>query len=128
MLRPGSRGPCATYAATDQEVRIVTLLLPQYPGSRRVVPQWVTTAEVDNLRRLLHQDEFWVVRARWDRWLRLGERRDTVAIDELPRDDRLAALAWLRQQRHVLHDTVVGGKPAPAGWLSGLPLWQGMTR
>lgn len=101
-------------------------MLPQFPGSRRVVPLAVTGTEVEHLRALLEQDEVWVLRARWVWWLRHGERADTVPISSMLRADRIAACAWLRQQRHVLHETVEGGRRAPDGWIEGLPLYRGL--
>lgn len=92
------------------------------PGSRRVVPLVVSPQHVEHLRELLEQDTFWVGRARWVRWLEKGDHADTTDIDEMPHDDRLAACAWLSQQRHVLHETVEGGSRAPEGWLESLPL------
>lgn len=83
----------------------------------------ITTTETDHLRALLEQDEAWVLRARWVRWLREGQVSDTVAISSMPHDDRIAACAWLRQQRHVLHDTVTGGLRAPDGWIEERPLY-----
>lgn len=86
----------------------------------------ISRTEVDHLRRLLEQDEVWVGRARWVRWLKQGQGSDTMLIDEMIRDDRIAACAWLRQQRHVLHDTIEGGR-APEGWIEGLPLYRGLS-
>lgn len=79
-----------------------------------------------HLRDLLEQREVWVTRARWPRWLDSGEHDDTTPIDGMVHDDRLAACAWLRQQRHVLHDTVAGGGPAPDGWIEDRPLYRAL--
>ncbi len=94
------------------------------PGSRRVVPLSPTPDQVKHLTTLLQQDQFWVYRARWARWLRDGDPADTIAIERMPRDARLAARAWLLQQRHVLHLTVTGDpdRKAPNGWAEALPL------
>lgn len=85
----------------------------------------ISQTEIVHLRRLLEQDEVWVGRARWVRWLRNGQESDTMAIDDMLHDDRIAACAWLRQQRHALHDTVEDGR-APKGWIEGLPLYRGL--
>lgn len=86
----------------------------------------VTRTETEHLHELLGQDEVWVGRARWVRWLENGQRSDTTPIDAMHRDDRIAACAWLRQQRHAIHATVEGGRRAPNGWVEGLPLYQGL--
>lgn len=86
----------------------------------------ITDTEVEHLRAILEQDEVWVLRARWVRWLRFGEQADTVPIPSMLHDDRIAACSWLRQQRHVLHDTVEGGRRAPDGWIADLPLYGGL--
>lgn len=106
----------------------IALLQPQIPGSRRVVPLLADEPVVDHLRQLLRQDEAWVSRARWDRWLGTGELEDTVSIDSMGADDRLAARAWLRQQRHVLHAALGGdGERAPEGWIEDLPLYRALS-
>ena len=101
-------------------------MLPQIPGSRRVIPLVITEDERTHLRSLLEQDEVWVGRARWPRWLRHGQQNDTMPIDEMRHDDRIAACAWLRQQRHSLYETVEAGSRAPAGWIEDLPLYKGL--
>ncbi len=101
-------------------------MLPQIPGSRRVIPLVISQTETEHLRRLLEQDEAWVGRARWVRWLEDGQLSDTMPIDDMEHDDRIAACAWLRQQRHALHGTVEGGRRAPDGWVEDLPLYRGL--
>lgn len=101
-------------------------MLPQFPGARRVIPLVITDTETKHLQQLLEQDRAWVVRARWVRWLREGQASHTIPISRMNRDDRIAACAWLRQQRHALHDTVHGGRRAPDGWVTSLPLYQGL--
>ena len=102
-------------------------MLPQFPGSRRVVPLVVDEDQVQHLRDLLDQDEVWVGRARWGRWLHVGDHADTMRIEDMVHDDRIAACAWLRQQRHVLHDTIKGSSPAPDGWIEQQPLYRGLS-
>lgn len=107
----------------------ISLLQPQIPGSRRVVPALAGPTVVEHLASLLDQDEVWVSRARWQRWLTTGRDEDTVPIESMAPDDRLAARAWLRQQRHVLHAALVGeGDRAPQGWIEGQPLFQALDR
>ena len=101
-------------------------MLPQFPGSRRVIPLVITETETVHLRELLEQGERWVGRARWVRWLREGQRTDTMPIESMLHDDRIAACAWLRQQRHELYDTVDGGQRAPEGWIEERPLYKGL--
>ena len=92
-----------------------------------MIPLVITDTETTHLQQLLEQDRAWVVRARWVRWLREGQPSDTVPIDSLVHDDRIAACAWLRQQRHTLHQTIHGsGLRAPDGWVTDLPLYQGL--
>lgn len=86
----------------------------------------ITEEETKHLRHLLEQGEVWVVRARWARWLRDANDEDTCPIDEMLRDDRIAACSWLRQQRHYLHDTIHGSSRAPDGWVEDLPLYRGL--
>lgn len=49
-----------------------------------------------------------------------------MPIEEMLPDDRIAAQAWLRQQRHALYSTIHGGERAPRGWVAGLPLYRGL--
>lgn len=88
----------------------------------------INQEQIGHLLELLQQDEVWVGRARWLRWLDTGDRADTMAISALVLDDRIAACAWLRQQRHVLHATVEGGERAPEGWVRAQPLYQALER
>lgn len=98
---------------------------PTTPGSRRTVPHYPRPGVVDQLRRLV-AGRRWVLRPAWDRYL-AGEDDVLVPIDHLTRDQRLAAIAWLRQQRHRLYATLEGGEAAPAGWLADLPLYQALN-
>ncbi len=99
-----------------------------------MIPLIVTEDERGNLLRILEQGDRWVVRARWVRWLRAGDLSDSVAIADMSRDGRFAARAWLMQQRHGLHATVVGGgngvdgSRAPDGWAETLPLTVALSR
>lgn len=99
---------------------------PTMPGSRRVVPLFPTDAQVDHLRRLLKQSESWVLRPRWQRYLDGGEERHLTPISTLSRDQRIAARAWLRQQRHRIHEVLEGGATAPDEWLEALELYQAL--
>lgn len=87
----------------------------------------ITETQVEHLRELLEQGDRWVGRARWVRWLDHGDEDDTTPIKALPHDDRIAACSWLRQQRHVLYDTVEGGHHAPDGWIEDRPLYRGLS-
>ncbi len=60
-------------------------------------------------------------------WLATGDDEHTVPIRSMTGDDRLAARAWLRQQRHVLHRTLVGEcVRAPEGWIEDRPLYRAL--
>lgn len=92
-----------------------------------MIPLVITDIETKHLQQLLEQDEVWVVRARWVRWLREAQLSDTVPISTMRRDERIAARSWLRQQRHYLHATIHGGLRAPIGWVESMPLYRGLT-
>ena len=95
---------------------------PSMPSSRRAVPAHLTDAQRDRLRFLLHDPDTWVLRPGWERFLLHGEYATLIATDSLSADHRIAALAWLRQQRHALHRALEGSETAPDGWLEQLPL------
>lgn len=99
---------------------------PNTPGSRRVIPANLRPDEVERLRWLLNQDERWVLRPDWLPYLR-SARKDGVDIASLPRGHRIAARAWLAQQRHPLYRAVEGGEAAPDGWLESLPLYEALS-
>ena len=91
-----------------------------------MIPLVISASQTAHLRELLNQDEVWVGRARWVRWLQDAQRSDTMAIEDMRHDDRIAACAWLRQQRHALYDAIEGGERAPEGWVEDLPLFRGL--
>lgn len=95
---------------------------PRTPGSRRAIPANLKPSETERLRGLLHQGERWVLRPDWMAYLR-SSHRDGVDIASLPRGHRVAARAWLGQQRHNLYRALEGGEVAPDGWLESLPLY-----
>lgn len=99
---------------------------PNLPGSRRVVPLFPTDVQLDHLRALLKQSDAWVLRPRWQRYLDGGEDRHLTPIASLSRDQRIAARAWLRQQRHRLYEALEGGRMAPDDWLEALELYQAL--
>jgi len=86
----------------------------------------IDPAQTANLRALLNQDQVWVGRARWVRWLNSGDSADTTPISDMVVDDRIASCAWLRKQRHLLYATVEDGESAPDGWVESLPLYIGL--
>ncbi|MCC5947441.1 MAG: hypothetical protein JJT89_03205 [Nitriliruptoraceae bacterium] len=92
------------------------------PGSRRAVPRRLDEDQRARLEELLQDPDTWVLRGSWEAFLRDGEPGTLVRPTDLSPDQRAAALAWLRQQRHVLHRALHGTTPAPAGWLESLPL------
>lgn len=104
---------------------MTTTMPPDLPGSQRVVPVHPSDSQIKRLMDLLEQDRSWVLRPSWRRYLDEGQD-DGVPISSLTRDQRIAALAWLRQQRHRLHAVLEGGTYAPDGWLERLPLYRAL--
>lgn len=101
---------------------------PNVPGSRRVLPLDPTPHQIERVRALLEQDEHWVLRGDWLRYLAQDGPAGTVPVEGLRRDQRVAAAAWISQQRHRLYATLEGERIAPDGWLEKLPLYQALTR
>ena len=100
---------------------------PRMPGSRRSVPRNLTTEQRERLRTLLEDPETWVLRPGWLRFLLDGDEGQIVATSQLNADERAAALAWLKQQRHALYQVLEGAERAPDGWLERLPLYQRLS-
>jgi hypothetical protein len=92
------------------------------PGHRRAVPPRLSDEARERLRWLLHDPHHWVLRTSWERYLATGEESLLVRTDALTQDQRVAAAAWLRQQRHALHRALEGADRAPDGWLDELPM------
>lgn len=103
---------------------MTTTMPPNGPGSRRAVPLRLTDEQRQRLRWLLEDPETWVLRTEWEDFLATGDRRTLVWTADLTRDQRAAAIAWLRQQRHALHAVLEGGREAPEGWLESFPLYE----
>jgi hypothetical protein len=103
---------------------VTTTMPPHTPGSRRVVPDRLDAAQRERLRGLLEDPDTWVLRPTWERYVLHGDDALLVRPEDLTRDHRIAALAWLRQQRHRLYHALEGGRIAPDGWLESLPLVQ----
>jgi hypothetical protein len=93
-------------------------------GARRAVPENLDEEQRERLRWLLEDPDSWVLRPGWETFLRTGDRATLLRPEELTRDHRIAALAWLRQQRHRLYHVLEGERIAPAGWLEGLGIYQ----
>jgi hypothetical protein len=85
-------------------------------------------AQRERLRWLLQDPDRWVLRNSWERYLRTGDDALLVAADHLTQDQRIAAHAWLGQQRHALHRALEGGAVAPDGWLETLPMVRAFVR
>ena len=96
---------------------------PTKPGSRRAVPDRLTDEQRARLRWLLEDPDHWVRRTKWKRFLIEGDEGVVVKTDDLTDDQKTAALAWLRQQRHRLYAVLEGGVRAPNGWLEAFPLY-----
>ncbi len=101
---------------------------PREPGSRRSVPRNLTEPQRERLRELLDDPDTWVLRPSWLRFLLDGDEGSLVETDDLNADERSAALAWLKQQRHALYRALEGGERAPEGWLEALPLYRRLTQ
>jgi hypothetical protein len=96
---------------------------PRVHPTNRVVPAFTLPHHVEHLRWLLGQSTWWVPRGAWPRWLEDGDTGLCHPIDDMLRDERIAALSWIVQQQHVLHRLLVdGGGPAPVDWADELPL------
>lgn len=93
------------------------------PGSRRAVPLSLTEEQRDRLRWLLEDPDHWVRRTKWERFLLDGDMTAAEKTDSLTDDQKVAALAWLRQQRHHLYAVLEGGPRAPDGWLEAFSLY-----
>ncbi len=91
-------------------------------GRRRTVPPQPTPEQHARLRALVDDPATWVLRHAWDGYLRDGAGGCVVDPQDLSSDHQIAALAWLRQQRHPLYRALEGGPRAPDGWLESLPL------
>ncbi len=91
-------------------------------GRRRTVPLQPTPEQHARLRALVDDPTTWVLRHAWDGYLRHGAGGHVIDPKDLSTDHRIAALAWLRQQRHPLYRALEGGTRAPDGWLEELPL------
>jgi hypothetical protein len=79
------------------------------------------------LRALLEDPDTWVLRPGWEPYLLNGDCSALIHPNTLTRDQRIAAVAWLRQQRHALHLAVEGSQVAPDGWLEGFALYRYLT-
>lgn len=90
--------------------------------SRRAIPATLTEQQRARLRVMLEDPDTWALRPGWYRFVVHGDAGTLVSPDELTRDQRIAALAWLGQQRHVLYRVLEGGNRAPEGWVESLPI------
>jgi hypothetical protein len=103
---------------------VTSTMPPNGPGSRRAVPIRLTDEQRSRLRWLLEDPEMWVLRSDWENFLATGDRRTLVSTDDLNKDQKVAALAWLRQQRHALYRALEGEPHAPEGWLEDFDLYR----
>jgi hypothetical protein len=109
--------------ATDHgDVRTMTRVPRRRLRTRRAVPTQLTDPQRDRLRSLLEDPDTWVLGPAWEAYLLRGDEGVLVPTAELTTDQRVAAVAWLRQQRHTLYRALEGGRRAPAGWLEERPL------
>lgn len=95
---------------------------PPAAGLRRAVPRNLNDEQRARLRFLLEDPDTWVLRYGWERFLLRGDHATLIPTAELTADQRSAAIAWLRQQRHRLHYALEGDPIAPAGWIESFPL------
>ncbi len=102
--------------------------LPDFqPGSRRTVPLRLNAEQCARLRALVEDPDTWVLRHAWDGYLLDGEPGRVVDPADLTRDHLVAAIEWLRQQRHPIYRALEGGDRAPQGWLERLPLYERLS-
>lgn len=107
---------------------MTTTLPPHTPGLSRTIPADPTPDEVARIRRLVEGGDIWVLRPCWKRYLRHGDERDVVTVEQLSRDQAIAVHAWLRQQQHHLHRVLEGPRVAPAGWIQSRPLYDAVAK
>lgn len=91
-------------------------------SSRRIVPPRLDDAQRQRLHELLTDPDTWVLRPSWERYLIRGDRAALIRTNELNTDHVVAALAWIRQQRHAIYRALEGGDIAPEGWIEQWPL------
>lgn len=97
---------------------------PRLASARRAVPYDLSDPQRERLRYLLECGDVWVLRPGWTQYLLEGDDSTLIDPAELSADHRVAALAWLQQQRHALHREIVGELVAPPGWLEAFPLYK----
>lgn len=115
-----------TVADTAVEEFVTSTMRPYGSGSRRAIPSRPTPAQREALREWLAQEQ-WVLRPVWERWLATQQESLKTPLECLTRNQHDAARAWLRQQRHALHEATESG-PAPDGWLEEQPLYRAIMR
>jgi hypothetical protein len=106
---------------------MTTTMPPVTPGARRTIPNHLDAEQASRLRSLLEDPDTWVLRPGWEPYVLHGDEACLLDPRDLTRDHRIAALAWLRQQRHALHRALEGERVAPPGWLEAFPLYQRLT-
>lgn len=97
----------------------------------RTIPPKPSPEARARLTELLEQDHGWHLRGAWSAWLG-GEEFTMTPIADLTPDQRIAAMAWLRQQRHALHRVIEGVKGrsphrAPDGWIEDQPIYRALA-
>lgn len=100
-------------------------------GMQRTIPPEPSPEVRERLRGLLDQAEGWHLRGAWSAWLG-GEEFTLSPISDMTPDQRVAAIAWLRQQRHALHRAVHGDTSneahvAPDGWIEQQAIYRALT-
>lgn len=93
------------------------------PDARRAIPVAITDEQRERLRWLLTDPDTWALRPGWAPFLFHGDQGTLVDPDDLTRDQRIAAVAWLRQQRHALYRVLEAGDRAPDGWIESFPIY-----
>lgn len=104
-----------------------TGVLPQVSLPATLIPERLKDIQRERLRGLLGQNDHWVRRDHWEEYLD-GDDVGEIPLDQMGKDDKVAAVAWMRQQRHELHRALEGERPAPDGWLEKQPLYEALTR
>jgi hypothetical protein len=128
--RVGFDDAMATIAAawpTAAETSARTVVPPVRRGpataTPRSIPTPLTDEQATRLRWMLEDPDSWALRPGWVPFLLHGDEGTLVSPDDLTRDQRIAAVAWLDQQQHLLYRVLEGGRRAPDGWISSFPIY-----
>lgn len=115
-----SRTPVAEMSASTDVTPARRAPTTAHPRS---IPIPLTEQQATRLRWMLEDPGSWALRPGWVPFLLHGDAGTLVDPDDLTRDQRIAAIAWLDQQQHLLYRVLEGGRRAPDGWISSFPIY-----